>query len=104
MAQAANTLQGKLVLAELRQAWKRFDPSHYFCAVAGFPPIFALQTEPHWDRKEQPSLQTVLACEHIAFLQRDQTEQLPQLFPLCSVQYLPYLSIFKISGTVLDLS
>lgn len=80
----------------LRQAWKRFDQSHYFCTAAGFSPYFALQAEPHSDRKKQPSLQTVLSCEHIAFLQRDQTEQLRQLLALCSAQYLPYLFIFKI--------
>lgn len=96
MAQAASTLWGQILLAELRQVWKRFDQSHYFCAAAEFSPCFALQPEPYWDRKEHPSLQTVLACENVAFLQRDQTEQLPQLLPICSVQYLPYLFIFKI--------
>lgn len=96
MAQPASTLQGQMVLAELRQVWKRFDQSHYFCAATVFSPSFALQAEPHWDRKEQPSLQTVPLCEHVTFLQRDQTEQLPQLLPLCSIQYLLYLFIFKI--------
>lgn len=86
-ARAGSTLQGQVVLAELRQVSKKSDQSHYFSA---FSPYFALPAEPHWDGKEQPSLQTVLACEHAAFLQRDSTKQPPQLLPLCSIQYLSY--------------
>lgn len=89
-------LQGQGVPAELRQVSNRSDQSWYFCAATGFSPYFALRAEPHWDGKEQPSLQTVLACEHIAFLQRDPTKQLPQLLPLCSIQYLPYFFTLKI--------
>lgn len=95
-ARAASTLQGQVLLAELRQVSNRSDQSWYFCAASGFSPYFALQAEPHWDGKEQQSLQTVLAHEHIAFLQRDPTKQLPQLSPLCSIQNLPYFFIFKI--------